>query len=275
VLPALAAFLSESRRLFVITGAGISAGSGIGTYRDHSGRWQRSTPIQHQDFLHQTVSRRRYWARSMRGWPSFRDARPNPAHEALVRLEQDGRIQKVVTQNVDGLHQRAGQTRLIELHGNLSEVVCLDCGARQSRQSLQDWLESHNGRWLEGVVHAQPDGDAEFINVRQFDDFREPSCHCGGLLKPDVVFYGDSVPRARVDAVRTDLSRSDGVLVVGSSLMVYSSFRFAKEARKLGLPMMAINQGTTRADGWFDGKWAADSASALPALVEVVCGSAN
>jgi len=275
MLPALAAFLAETRRLFVITGAGISAGSGIGTYRDHSGAWQRSAPVQHQDFIKQAAARRRYWARSMRGWPSFRDARPNPAHDALVRLEQDGRLQRVVTQNVDGLHQRAGQTRLVELHGSLAEVVCLCCGDRQPRQSLQEWLESHNGRWLEGGVHAQPDGDAAFVNVRQFDDFREPSCHCGGLLKPDVVFYGDSVPRGRVDAVRNDLAQSDGVLVVGSSLMVYSSFRFAKEARSLGLPLMAINQGTTRADEWFDIKWAADSASALPALVEVVCGSAD
>jgi NAD-dependent SIR2 family protein deacetylase len=271
-LPRLAAFLAGRSRLFVITGAGISAPSGIGTYRDHSGAWQRTAPIQHQDFLRQASSRRRYWARSMRGWPSFRDARPNAAHEALARLEQAGRLQTVVTQNVDGLHQRAGQDRLVELHGTLDSVVCLSCAARQPRDALQAWLEAHNGEWLEGATRALPDGDADFLDVRHFDDFREPACQCGGVLKPDVVFYGDSVPRVRVEAVRAELARSDGVLVIGSSLMVYSSFRFTKEARTLGLPMAAINQGKTRADEWFECKWEADSASALPELVEQICG---
>jgi NAD-dependent SIR2 family protein deacetylase len=271
-LAGMTALLADSERLFVITGAGISAPSGIGTYRNHEGEWQRSAPIQHQDFVSKAASRRRYWARSMRGWPSFRDAQPNPAHDALVRLEQTGRVQTVVTQNVDGLHQRAGQTRLIELHGNLGEVVCLDCAARQPREVLQDWLESHNGAWLGGETRARPDGDAEFLDVRHFDDFCEPACQCGGVLKPDVVFYGDSVPRSRVDAVRAELSRSDAVLVVGSSLMVYSSFRFAKEARTLGLPLTAVNQGRTRADDWLDCKWAADSVCALPALVKELCG---
>ena len=271
-LAGMTALLADSERLFVITGAGISAPSGIGTYRNHEGEWQRSAPIQHQDFVSKAASRRRYWARSMRGWPSFRDAQPNPAHDALVRLEQTGRVQTVVTQNVDGLHQRAGQTRLIELHGNLGEVVCLDCAARQPRVVLQDWLESHNGAWLGGETRARPDGDAEFLDVRHFDDFCEPACQCGGVLKPDVVFYGDSVPRSRVDAVRAELSRSDAVLVVGSSLMVYSSFRFAKEARTLGLPLTAVNQGRTRADDWLDCKWASDSVCALPALVKELCG---
>ena len=202
-LQRLAACLAGAQRLFVLTGAGISAPSGIGTYRNHEGEWQRSDPIQHQDFLKRADARRRYWARSMRGWPSFRDAEPNPAHQALARLEKAGRLQAVVTQNVDGLHQRAGQSRLIELHGSLAEVVCLDCGERHSRDLVQSWLEQHNGDWLEGSVSAQPDGDAAFDDVRQFDDFREPLCKCGGMLKPDVVFYGDSVPKERVQAVRS------------------------------------------------------------------------
>ena len=270
-LAGLTAYLAGAERLFVLTGAGISAPSGIGTYRNHAGDWQRSDPVQHQDFLKQGSARRRYWARSMRGWPSFRDAGPNPAHHALVRLEQAGRVQTVVTQNVDGLHQRAGQTRLVELHGNLGEVVCLDCGERRSRELLQVWLERHNGTWLEGSVSAQPDGDAAFEDVRQFDDFREPLCECGGMLKPDVVFYGDSVPKDRVQSVRDELGRADGFLVVGSSLMVYSSYRFAKEAKALGIPMAAVNQGRTRADEWLECKWMADSASALPELVEELC----
>lgn len=271
-LVGLTACLASAERLFVLTGAGISAPSGIGTYRNHDGDWQRSDPIQHQDYLRQANARRRYWARSMRGWPSIRDAEPNPAHQALARLERAGRVQAVVTQNVDGLHQRAGQMRLIELHGSLAEVVCLRCSARQSRDRLQGWLEAHNGAWLDGAVSARPDGDAAFDDVRQFDDFREPLCKCGGVLKPDVVFYGDSVPKDRVQAVRTELDSSDGFLVVGSSLMVYSSYRFAKEAKALDLPMAAINQGRTRADEWWQCKWPADSASALPELVEVLCG---
>ncbi len=263
--------LAGVERLFVLTGAGISAASGIGTYRNHDGDWQRSDPVQHQDFLKQLSARRRYWARSMRGWPAFHAAEPNPAHRALARLEQAGRVQIVVTQNVDGLHQRAGQSRLIELHGSLGTVVCLQCGAHQPRDRLQSWLEAHNGTWLEGSVSAEPDGDAAFDDVRQFDDFREPLCKCGGVLKPDVVFYGDSVPKERVQQVRAELDRADGFLLVGSSLMVYSSFRFAREARTLGLPMVAINQGRTRADDWWACKWPADSASAVPALVEKLC----
>lgn len=270
-LAGLAAYLADATRLFVLTGAGISAPSGIGTYRNHDGDWQRSAPIQHQDFLKHASARRRYWARSMRGWPAFRDAEPNPAHDALARLERAGRIQTVVTQNVDGLHQRAGQRRVIELHGTLADVICLECGARQSRELLQGWLEAHNGAWLEGSVSARPDGDASFDDVRQFDDFREPLCNCGGILKPDVVFYGDSVPKVRVRSVQKQLDRSDGFLVVGSSLMVYSSYRFAKAAKAMGLPMAAVNQGRTRADDWLQCKWLADSASALPDLVEELC----
>jgi NAD-dependent SIR2 family protein deacetylase len=270
-LAGLAAYLADAERLFVLTGAGISAPSGIGTYRNHEGDWQRSDPVQHQDFLERSEARRRYWARSMRGWPAFRDAQPNPAHRALARLEQAGRLQALVTQNVDGLHQQAGQRRVIELHGTLREVLCLDCGSRQERDRLQSWLETHNRAWLEGSVSVQPDGDAAFDDVRQFHDFREPLCDCGGILKPDVVFYGDSVPKDRVQAVRTELASADGFLVIGSSLMVYSSYRFAKEAKAMGLPMAAVNQGRTRADDWLECKWRADSASALPELVEKLC----
>ncbi len=261
---ALGAYLSRADRLFVVTGAGISAPSGIDTYRDDKGSWQKSQPIQHQDFVGKLRSRQRYWARSMRGWPMFRDARPNAAHAALAVLEAAGKVQRVVTQNVDGLHQRAGQSRVVELHGSLATVVCLACNRRQSRDVVQQWLEAENPRWLAEKVEARPDGDAAFLGVRQFDDFQVPTCDCGGVLKPDVVFYGDSVPRDRVDGVRQDLADADAVLVVGSSLMVYSSFRFMKEARALGLPMAALNRGATRADDWFSFKWQEDCAVALP-----------
>lgn len=267
---ALSAFLRRAERLFVITGAGVSAPSGIETYRDHAGAWRRSAPIQHQDFVRHLHARQRYWARSMRGWPAFRDARPNPAHEALAELAVRGRIQVLVTQNVDGLHQRAGQREVVELHGNLGRVVCLACGAQGDRAAVQAWLEAHNAAWLEAAVVGRPDGDAEFLAVRQFADFAVPACHCGGNLKPDVVFYGDSVPRVRVERIQDQLARSDAVLVVGSSLMVYSSYRFIKAARSRSLPIAAINMGATRADDWLACKWEADSAVALPQLLEAV-----
>lgn len=264
-------FVLGSQRLFVITGAGLSAPSGIGTYRDHTGCWQRSEPIRHQDFLERLEARQRYWARSMRGWPTFRDARPNPAHEALVTLEGLERIQTVLTQNVDGLHQRAGQTRLIELHGNLGAVVCLDCGHRTHRDDVQARLEAANGEWLQAAVAARPDGDAEYLSGPGFAGFTVPACDCGGTLKPDVVFYGDSVPRATVEAAYAELARADAMLVVGSSLMVYSSYRFVKAAAAGAVPMAAVNLGRTRGDALFRCKWEADAAVALPALVASLC----
>jgi NAD-dependent SIR2 family protein deacetylase len=264
----LSRFIARSERLFVITGAGCSAPSGIDTYRDDAGEWRRSNPIQHQDFVRNRRTRARYWARSMRGWPLIRDARPNPAHDALANLEQDGRIETLVTQNVDGLHQRAGQQNLVELHGTLSRVVCMSCGDERDRDRLQAWLEAHNRSWLTVPAEPRPDGDAEIVG--QFDDFAVPECDCGGVLKPDVVFYGDSVPRERVEKVRSHLSVADALLVVGSSLMVYSSYRFLKEGRDLCLPMAAINRGRTRADDWLDCKWEADGAVALPALVRTL-----
>lgn len=263
----LKAFVEDAEKLFVITGAGCSAPFGIETYRDDAGEWRRAAPIQHQDFLKSKRARQRYWARSMRGWPTFQGARPNAAHFALVTLEQKGHLQRLVTQNVDGLHQRAGQERLIELHGSLASVICLSCGQRQSRESVQDWLEAENGSWLTEDVRLRPDGDAELVQVEQFDTIVVPECDCGGILKPDVVFFGDSVPKARVATVRADLAEADALLVIGSSLMVYSSFRFVREARQQGLPMAAVNRGKTRADDWFDCKWGADSAVAMPELV--------
>ncbi|MEJ2087547.1 MAG: NAD-dependent protein deacetylase [Gammaproteobacteria bacterium] len=264
----LAGFVAQAERLLIITGAGLSAPSGIETYRDDAGRWRRAPPIQHQDFLRSPATRARYWARSMHGWPAISEARPNAAHEALVALEALGKVESVVTQNVDGLHQRAGQQRVIELHGSLARVVCLEWGSRRDRTAVQTWLTDRNPRWLTAPAEPRPDGDAEIVG--QLDDFAVPECACGGVLKPDVVFYGDSVPRDRVERVREHLAAADALLVVGSSLMVYSSFRFVKEGHVRGLPMAAINRGATRADGWFHVKWLADSAVALPQLVRTL-----
>jgi NAD-dependent SIR2 family protein deacetylase len=268
-LQQLQTFVASRHRLLVISGAGCSAPSGIETYRDDRGEWHRPAPIQHQDFINSEAARKRYWARSLRGWPTFAAARANAAHQSLAELEVRGRIECVVTQNVDGLHQQAGQRRLIELHGSLARVVCLDCANSQPRVQLQRWLETHNPALLAAGSQPAPDGDADLGGAEDSADVRIPECpECSGMLKPDVVFYGDSVPRPRVEQVFEALERADGVLVVGTSLMVFSSFRFCRRAQQLGLPMAAVNLGKTRADDWFDSKLEADCAIVLPALVD-------
>ena len=261
-------FLAQRRRLFVITGAGCSAPSGIETYRDDDGEWQRPAPVQHQDFVTSETVRKRYWARSLRGWPTFAAARANAAHKALAELEAQDRLECLVTQNVDGLHQQAGQRRLIELHGSLARVICLSCGHAQTRSALQLWLESHNPALMNSPSRPAPDGDADLGGAENSAAVRIPRCaQCAGMLKPDVVFYGDSVPRQRVDRAFQALDRADGVLVVGSSLMVFSSYRFCRRAAQLGLPMAAVNLGRTRADDWISAKLEADCAIVLPALL--------
>ncbi len=265
--------LAPRRRIAVITGAGCSTASGIGDYRDRQGAWKRRPPVQMQAFLDQPATRRRYWARSMRGWPVMAHARPNAAHRALAALERDGRVHGLITQNVDRLHQRAGHRRVLELHGALAEVLCLDCGARVSRAAVQQRLEQDNAFVLRAAASAAPDGDADLAENLDLADFLVPACErCGGMLKPDVVFYGDSVPRGRV-ADATDLvDRADAVLVVGSSLMVFSSFRFARRAHERGIPLVAVNEGVTRADDRFAVKVAADCAEALPRLAAALSG---
>jgi NAD-dependent SIR2 family protein deacetylase len=266
----LADFFANHERLLVITGAGCSTGSGIGDYRDAAGEWKRAAPVQMQDFVSSETMRRRYWARSMHGWPSFKAAEPNPAHHALAELEQCGSIAGLITQNVDGLHQRAGHRTLIELHGSLQWVVCLDCSRRTSRINLQHWLELENGFVLRASATPAPDGDADLV-VGDLSGFKVPVCeHCGGLLKPDVVFYGDSVPRATVDRAYSWVDDASAVLVVGSSLMVLSSYRFLKRARQRGLPMAAVNRGLTRADEWLDFKVDDDCADVLSRMVRAI-----
>lgn len=271
----LAAFLAQHKRLFVITGAGLSAPSGIDTYRDRLGHWQSPAPVQHQDFLRNHSTRQRYWARSLRGWPRFRNARPNSAHLALAELSAHGHLGCLLTQNVDGLHQRAGQTGLIELHGSLASVVCLECHRRMTREALQSWLEARNPEILAMAAEPRPDGDAELLardgRITPYAGVEVPVCeHCGGVLKPDVVFYGDSVPVARVEAAMAALAEADAVLVLGTSLMVYSSFRFCRAARERGMPMAAVNLGVTRADAWFSSKLDADCSTVLPRLVRAL-----
>ena len=241
-------FLHRHQRIFVLTGAGCSTESGIPAYRDPSGEWARKQPVTWQAFSGDPHMRKRYWARSMVGWRSFGVAIPNGAHRALAVLERSGKLSGLVTQNVDRLHQDAGHRDVIDLHGRLDTVICLGCGMRLMRSRHQQTLESANPQWLAHAAAVAPDGDAD-LESGQFDLFAVPDCHrCGGMLKPDVVFFGESVPRERVDASMRRLQTSDAMLVVGSSLMVYSGFRYARTAAELGLPIAAINMGRTRAD---------------------------
>ena len=260
-------FARRYPRWLVLTGAGVSTDSGIPGYRDDAGQWQRKPPVTVQEFLRSETARRRYWARSMTGWPMLALARPNAAHRALAALESTHRLQLLVTQNVDGLHQRAGSSAVIELHGNVGRVVCLACGADHAREDVQRTLAADNPAHVAAAAAAAPDGDAD-TEPQALDGFRVPGCaRCGGMLKPDVVFFGESVPRNRVDAAMRALEQADAMLVVGSSLMVYSGFRFCERADQLGKPIAAINRGRTRADHLFALKVEQSCAEALTALV--------
>lgn len=242
-------FIHAHPRLFVLTGAGISTDSGIPDYRDADGQWKRPPPVTFQAFMGDPATRRRYWARSLVGWRSFGRARPNASHHALARLEQLGRVELLLTQNVDRLHQQADTRHVIDLHGRLDEVRCMQCGHRLQREALQQQLEALNPVWIAVDAVDAPDGDADLAGV-DFSRFNVPPCPtCGGILKPDVVFFGEGVPRERVDAATQALQSADAMLIVGSSLMVYSGFRFARMAAAAGKPLAAINLGRTRADG--------------------------
>ncbi len=264
---ALLDFVRRHPRLFVLTGAGISTDSGIPGYRDAQGQWQRSPPVTLQAFLGSHAARQRYWARSMVGWPVAAQAQPNAAHVAVAELGRRGHLAALVTQNVDGLHQRAGTDGAIELHGSLREAVCLACGARHDRAGIQQWLLQENAALRDAAALPAADGDAH-LESPLFADFRVPACgHCAGMLKPDVVFFGESVPRERVGAARQALAQSDAVLVIGSSLMVYSGYRFCVWAGELGKPVAAVNLGKTRADAMLALKIEALCADALGGLL--------
>ena len=264
---ALQDFVERHRRLFVLTGAGCSTGSGIPDYRDAAGEWKRSPPIQHQQFLSHPLVRARYWARSMVGWRHVGGAAPNAAHRALAALEAQGRVAQLVTQNVDRLHQKAGSEAVIDLHGRIDQVVCLHCGTLSARADLQRRLLDANPACAESVAAIAPDGDAD-LERSDFSDFVVPACeHCGhGVLKPDVVFFGANVPAQRVERAMSALDAADAMLIVGSSLMVWSGYRFALRAAERGLPIAAINQGRTRADALLGVKVEADCAEVLSAL---------
>ncbi len=197
---ALQAFVDSHRRLFILTGAGCSTESGIADYRDRQGAWKRPMPTTFKAFTEDTIMRRRYWARGMIGWRHFGRSQPNAAHRALAQWEDEGRIALLVTQNVDGLHQAAGSRNIVDLHGRLDSVCCLACGQRFTRDAIQHELERRNPAWVTLEATLAPDGDADLEHAL-FDGFDVPVHEgpCGGMLKPDVVFFGEAVPRERVD----------------------------------------------------------------------------
>ena len=272
-LQVLLDFAKRHRRWLVLTGAGCSTASGIPDYRDAQGAWKRSEPMRFQLFVADALARKRYWARSMLGWRTMAQARPTAAHQALVQLEAAGRIELLVTQNVDGLHNTAGNASVLDLHGRIDTVCCLNCGTRTRRAALQQRLTRRNPGWLGRTVMSAPDGDAD-LEAQDFAQFDVPPCgQCGGMLKPDVVFFGESVPRERVAAVRAALDRSDAVLVVGSSLMVYSGYRFVEDAAAACKPVVIVNLGRTRADALATLKVEYEVGAALLALVDALAAT--
>ena len=263
---ALRTWLDRHAHVFVLTGAGVSTASGIPDYRDSHGEWKRPPPVTYQALVGDPATYRRYWARSYVGWPGFSAAVPNAGHRALTALEQTGRITALITQNVDALHQRAGSRAVIDLHGRLDRVVCLGCGGEQPRTELQLRMNAANADWQPRDAAAAPDGDAD-IDAAAARKFVPPHCtRCGGMLKPDVVFFGENVPRLRYAQAVAALEAADAMLVVGSSLMVYSGYRFARMAHERGTPVAILNRGQTRADALVDLKLESDCGAVLAAV---------
>jgi NAD-dependent SIR2 family protein deacetylase len=263
-------FITENPRALVLTGAGISTGSGIPDYRDKDGNWKRKQPVQHQEFMRSHELRQRYWARSLIGWPVMQTAQPNAAHFTLSALEQHGFISQLVTQNVDRLHQKAGSQSAIDLHGRADEVICMQCSLRESRAITHQRFAQANPAFVGLTASAAPDGDAD-LDVN-FADFVVTGCPlCGGILKPDVVFFGDNVPRDRVNDVFQALSDSSALMVIGSSLMVYSGFRFAREAHAQNKPLLILTHGKTRADELADVKIDAEITNTLSSALSALC----
>ena len=229
--------------VLVLTGAGMSTDSGIPDYRGPGA--PRRTPMSFSEFVSGPRAQQRYWARSHLGWQRMARSEPNPGHQALATMERQGRVSAVITQNVDGLHRRAGSQVVVDLHGRVADVVCLTCRDRSSRVALHQRLAELNPGFGIGVdVGTAPDGD---VDLEQVGGFRVAGCrHCGGPLKPDVVFFGENVPRERVDRCYAMVDRARALLVAGSSLAVLSGLRFVRHAHRAGIPVVVVNRGTTR-----------------------------
>jgi NAD-dependent SIR2 family protein deacetylase len=263
----LVSFIRGHSRLVVLTGAGCSTDSGIPEYRDDDGNWKHRQPMQFAEFVNDEGKRRKYWAQSLAGWHRISNAKPNAAHRAIAALERSGYVSCVITQNVDNLHKAAGSQNVIDLHGVLESIRCLDCNAQDSRHTYQSRLQDCNPDWNASLEAIAPDGDAA-ISIDDVQSFAIPGClRCGGIVKPDVVFFGESVPELRAGRARRFLQQSDALLVVGSSLMVFSGYRFARIASDAGKPITIVNRGATRADGLATHKLTANCAELLSQAV--------
>ncbi|WP_405633614.1 NAD-dependent protein deacetylase [Streptomyces sp. NBC_01174] len=234
--------------VLVLSGAGISTESGIPDYRGEGGSLSRHTPMTYQDFTGGAQARRRYWARSHLGWRTFGRARPNAGHRAVAAFGRHGRLSGVITQNVDSLHRTAGSEDVVELHGSLDRVVCLSCGAFSPRRELARRLEDANAGFSRVAAGINPDGDADLTDEQVGDFHVVPCTVCGGILKPDVVFFGESVPPQRVERCRALVREASSLLVLGSSLTVMSGLRFVRQAAEAGKPVLIVNQDPTRGD---------------------------
>jgi NAD+-dependent protein deacetylase sirtuin 4 len=272
--------LLRGRRVVVLAGAGCSTESGIPDYRGAESAGRTRQPIQYLDFVRSDASRARYWARSAVGWPRFAAARPNAGHRALADLERGGVVEGIITQNVDGLHHAAGSVRVLELHGSLAWVRCLGCGRATRRAEHQGRLLAANREWSRrlrprsegGELESAPDGDAE-LPAWAMESFRIPECaSCGGILKPDVVFFGENVPRERVEDAWKLYGRAEVLLVVGSSLTVFSGRRFVYRAGSEGVPIAVVNLGATRADAVAAARVEGRLGEVLPALAAGLLG---
>ena len=266
--------LLAGRAVVALVGAGCSTDSGIPDYRGASAPSPPRKPMMFKDFRDDSDMHRRYWARSFVGWPRIAEARPNAAHVALAHLEAAGSVVGVISQNVDGLHQAAGTRRLVELHGSLHRVACLGCGRRTTRADLQDRMATENPLAESGATddpvggRVAPDGDAD---VDPSAEFHVPCClACGGMLKPDVVFFGENVPRPVVDSAWAAFDRAEVLLVLGSSLTVFSGFRFVRRAAKNGIPVGILNLGPTRGDDLATVRVEAPLGHALPHLARAL-----
>ena len=266
-------FVLKSQRLFVLTGAGVSTESGIKDYRsERVGLYATSNqrPTNYSDFLHSEAVRQRYWARNTTAWPFFSRFQPNISHTSLATLEHMNRLHWLVTQNVDNLHHKAGSRRLTELHGTVFAVVCLNCHLMRSRDEVQEQIHSLNPGWSATPEGFAPDADV-FVAESAIERFHTPTCQrCGGILKPDVIFFGGNVPKRRVVTIASRLAESDAMMIVGSSVHTYSAYRHVKEAHDQGLPILVLNIGPTRVDSLADVIIRARTGEALGSVMESI-----
>jgi NAD-dependent SIR2 family protein deacetylase len=247
VLEALVAQL-RGRRVVALTGAGVSTESGIPDYRSPEAQLRVRRPIHGPDFVRSAVLRRRYWARAMAGWERFRLAQPGAAHSAMAQLERSGVVTRVITQNVDRLHHKAGSRRVTELHGALAEVVCLECGVLEPRDDVQARMREQNPTWIDGPSPMAPDGDADLADDL-IEQFTPPACPlCDGPVKPNVVFFGDSVARQIVDEAYATVDAAEALLIAGTSLAVFSGYRFLRRAADRNIPIAIVNRGPVRGE---------------------------